>query len=90
MPSFTHYDVEVDVDVDVDVDEFLEECDDKEINQVIEWLTGNDYLENLKPTTDKTSIGEQEFIEALYKLSKHKMSLTVEEENIILNIAKRF
>ena len=90
MPSFTHYDVEVDVDVDVDVDEFLEECDDKEINQVIEWLIGNDYLENLKPTADKISIGEQEFIEALYKLRNHKMSLTVEEENIILNIAKRF
>lgn len=90
MPSFIHYDIEVDVDVDVDVDEFLEECDNEEINQVIEWLTENDYLVNLKPTTSGMSIDEGEFQEALHKLSENKISLSKEEENIILNIAKRF
>ena len=48
MPSFRQYDVpaetEVDVDIDIDVEQFLDECDEDEIKDVIDYLKEKNYL----------------------------------------------
>ena len=46
MPSFRQYDVrveaEVEVNIDVEVDEFLDECDEDDIDNIIEYLKDKD------------------------------------------------
>ena len=74
MPSFRQYDVpaetEVDVDVDIEVDEFLDECDEDEIKDVIEYLTEKGYIQKefIRKEPEMVSVTEQEFITALVKL----------------------
>lgn len=92
MPTITQWgiNVDVDVDVDIDVDDFLDDCSSEEIEQVLQWLRDNDYLDGTFSLTGKESINEQEYISALTKLRDNWLSLSREEEDIILNIAKRF
>jgi hypothetical protein len=90
MPTITQWGVEVDVDVDIDVDEFLDECSSGEIKYVLKWLRDNDYLDGTFLLTGKESINEHEYLSALTKLRNNWLSLSKEEEDIILNISKRF
>lgn len=95
MPSFRQYDVpaetEVDVDIDIDVDEFLDECDEDEIKEAIEYLKDKGYLKGLTiVNADNVSVTELEFMNAANKLATRWNLLSKEEENFILNIAKRF
>lgn len=95
MPSFRQYDVpaetEVDVDVDIDVDQFLDECDEEEIKEVIEYLKEKNYLVGVQVAdADNVCVTESEFINALNKLHTRWNLMSKEEENFILNIAKRF
>jgi hypothetical protein len=84
MPSFY-----TDAEVDVDVQEFLDACNDRDINEIIEYLEENDYI---KPgqNPEKISINEGEFRENLDALQDNYLRLTKEEEAIIATIAKRF
>ena len=92
MPSFTIYDIEVDVDVDVDVNEFLWDCSEEEIEDVIEWLKDNDYLEDntlvVGETTD--NMLDKIYKEALNKLSDKRINLSLEEEQFLINLANKY
>lgn len=93
MPSFTSYGVEVDVDVDVDIDEFLEECSDKEIKKVIEWLKDENHLEdnNARTPVDPTdNIMDIAYKEALDKLYNKRINLSLEEEEFIIKLANKY
>jgi endo-1,4-beta-mannosidase len=93
MPSFTSYGIEVDVDVDVDIDEFLEECSDKEIKKVIEWLKDEDHLEdnNVRTPGDSTdNIMDIAYKEAINKLYNKRINLSLEEEEFIINLANKY
>jgi hypothetical protein len=76
-------------DLDIDVDEFLDTCNDREINQVIEWLREEEYISNYSKT-ETDSINDSTFSDAVIKIQNHRISLSREEEEFILNIAKRF
>lgn len=76
-------------DLDIDVDEFLDACNDKEINQVIEWLREEEYISNYS-IAEIDSINDSIFNDAVIKIQNHRISLSREEEEFILNIAKRF
>ena len=76
-------------DLDIDVDEFLDACSDKEINQVIEWLREEEYISNYS-IAETDSINDSTFNDAVIKIQNHRISLSREEEEFILNIAKRF
>ena len=76
-------------DLDIDVDEFLDACNDKEINQIIEWLREEEYISNYRKT-ETESINDSIFNDAVIKIQNHRISLSREEEEFILNIAKRF
>jgi hypothetical protein len=76
MPNVT-------VDADVEVDEFLESCSSREIQEVIEWLKEEG---ELKPNETPSNI----FVnDGLKKISDNFFRLTVEEEEIIKQIADR-
>ena len=76
-------------DLDIDVDEFLDACSDKEINQIIEWLREEEYISNYS-IVETDSINDSTFNDAVIKIQNHRISLSREEEEFILNIAKRF
>lgn len=75
--------------LDIYVDEFLDACSDKEINQVIEWLREEEYISNYS-IAETDSINDSTFNDAVIKIQNHRISLSREEEEFILNIAKRF
>lgn len=90
MPDFRLYGVEVDVDVDVDVDEFLDNCSKKEIEEVIDWLKGNDYLKTPVVVQQIDNLLDISFKEALNKLQDKRVYLTLEEEQFLINLANKF
>lgn len=78
-------------DLDIEVDEFLESCCPGELKEVIEYLEEHEYLEKYGYIpSGRTSVNEQMFNESLSKIKNNWLSLSNEEEDIILNIAKRF
>jgi len=95
MPSFRQYDVpveaEVEVNIDVEVDEFLDECDEHDIDNIIEYLKDKDYLKNAKILRDnQVCVAESEFMDALDKIYSKWNVLSNEETELIINISKRF
>jgi hypothetical protein len=58
------------------------------INYVIEWLEENNFINQGK--YDLRSVSEQEYENALNKLKDNYMSISKEDEQTIINIAKRF
>ena len=86
------YGVEVDVDVDIDVDEFLDDCSDRDIKSVIEWLKDNDHLEdNIMISSNTTdNLLDIEYKRAISKLYNKRINLSLEEEQFLINLANKF
>lgn len=83
--------VDTEIDVDVEVNDFLEDCDNSEIEEIVNWLQNNGYLR--ETSVDKSTevcATEAEFMNALDKLYTKWNMLSKEEEQTILNLAKRF
>jgi endo-1,4-beta-mannosidase len=94
MPNITIYGIEteVDVDVDIDVDEFLDDCSDKDIKEVIEWLKDEGHLEDNNARIPVDPIDNPMDIiykEALNKLYNKRINLSLEEEEFIINLANK-
>jgi hypothetical protein len=68
MPEIRKY--RVNIEVDVDVDEFLNECDESEINQIITWLIDSEYILNIqKIENSNSSICDIEYMSMINKLN---------------------
>ena len=88
------------VDVDIDVDEFLEECSLSDIDCVIDWLKGEKHINDTdieleeiienKITDGGLSILESEWYEYVFKLSKLRLMISNEDEEIIKNIINKY
>lgn len=88
MPRFSEYqDVEVDVTMDIDVDDFFQKMDDEECREMYKLLVEDGF-----DLGDKTPSGRSswEFDEAMGKLKQNYHSLTNEETDLIIKLAKRF
>lgn len=93
MPNITVYGIEVDVDVDIDVDEFLDDCSERDIKNVIEWLRDNDYLGDNNASISGSStdnIMEMTYKNALNKLYNKRVNLSLEEEEFLIKLANKF
>jgi hypothetical protein len=77
-------------ELDIDVDDFLSSCSTKEIKEIINLLQEEGHLEYGYNITGRESINERMFLESLFKIKDNWMNLSKEEEDIILNISKRF
>jgi len=88
MPSFSPD------DFDVDVDDFLDECSESDIRDIIDYLIDNDYIssEHKHSFEDDSNVcaAESMFEDEISKLHNNWNRLTAEEEQTILNITKRF
>lgn len=91
MPRFYEY-VETEVDVDISVRDFLEECDTDDIERLIKLLKEGGYLRgNVSILEDDTfTLQEMEMKNALTKIFENRLGLSMEEEEMIKNMAKRF
>ena len=78
-------------DIEIDIDDFLEACDPREIEEVIEYLSDEGYLKKASYELDRgQSIHEQNFNDCLSKIHNNYLSLTSEEEAVLYAIAQRF
>jgi len=90
MPKFSNY-REIESFVDVDVDEFLDACNSQEKEEIVDALIEDRYLKkDCRETFESYSPSEAFYQEAIKKLNGKWNMLTKEEEETILNIAKRF
>jgi hypothetical protein len=81
--------VYIDTDIDVDVDDFLEECNDHEIEEVIGWLEDNGHLSEYYADERKKNLMDLEWDKAIDKLHSNRIQLTPSEEEFIKTIANR-
>jgi hypothetical protein len=88
MPRF-----EYDGNIDIDVNDFLDDCTDSEITEVIEYLIDNDFISKNDVSianAETKSINDLILDEAISKIMENKIQLTDEEEQLIINLSKRF
>ena len=78
----------VEVDVDIDVDEIYDSLSYREKEKLISLLSKEGY--NAIDYLDVRGHSGHCFFEALEKLKNNSISVTPEEESIIISIAKRF
>jgi hypothetical protein len=81
--------VDTEIDVEIEVKDFLNDCDTSEIDEVIDWLKENKHIKDTH-TDRQVCATELEFIEALDKLCTKWNVLSKQEEEFIVNLAKRF
>ena len=81
--------VYIDTDVDIDVDDFLEECSEYEIEEVIKWLNHNDYLSHSAINERSKNLMDLEWDKAIDKLHSNRIQLTPSEEEFIKTISNR-
>ena len=77
--------------IDVDVIDVLDDCNDWEIDRVIDWLRDNDYLTDLTPEKpENPNLMEIEWEQTINKLYSLRQRLTQEEEQIIKQIINKY
>jgi len=89
MPRFYQ---EVEAEVDVDVEEFIYECSERDIEKLIQLLVEEGRLPKTLETFSKSqnlTLTEKMWYETTEKIRAHRLALTIEEIDIIENIAKR-
>lgn len=76
-----------------DIIDIIYELNQNEIQEVINYLTRNNYVHPIKKNIKKEivkNIFDKEWDEICIRLSEKRQSLTLEEENIIKIIASKF
>ena len=82
MPYFSEY---VDVDIKITPEEFVDQCSEKEIEELIDELRSGGYLEE-----DETHPIANEFYQNINKIKHNRLALTAEEDEILRKITSRF
>ena len=85
MPTFSE-----EIDFVITTYDFLDDCDNHEIENIIDYLEELGYLKNFKRTPGgNLGISEEEFQERIQKISESRHRLTLEEEETIKKISDR-
>jgi hypothetical protein len=89
MPRFNEY-----AEMDVDVDDFLQECTSAELEEVIEWLKDEEYINNndlLNSFDDGSKSALQQLFEKdLIKIQNSYLQISKEDFEAINRIAKKY
>jgi hypothetical protein len=80
MPTF---------DCEVDVDDFMDELSESEIKEVIEWLQDNESFAFNESLSKNLNFDELLLIQSLNKIKSNLIQVTLEEMEVINQIAKR-
>lgn len=77
--------------VDIEPKEFVDNCSDGEIEELVDILIEEGYLDGIPVTSDRHhNILDEEWSKTISKLNRSRLLLSNEEENLIKNIANRF
>ena len=89
MPRFEQ---DVYVDIDIDVDDFLNECDSRDIKDLIESLVEDGHLPKsvLNSPNDKLGKLESDFTNKIDSLKNKYYSISQEDEEILNQIFKKY
>ena len=87
MPTYPVYLGEI--DIDIDVDDFLDQCDEDEIGEIIEYLK-NKYSTVIKMSYNQDSTLVYETQKKLFELGEHAHKFTNEEEEFLDKMYKRY
>jgi hypothetical protein len=86
MPDFSTY-------IDIDPSEYVSECSRREIDELIETLIEDGHLDmfngKVKPVNTHNTLMDDEWWTALVKLRDSRHLLSHEDENKIIDIAKK-
>jgi len=89
MPNITVDNVRV--DVDIDVEDFVDECSQKEMENLIKYLVDQKYLINTAIVTEnQLTYDEEQFYILLEKLTNSYFTMSVKDRNVLENIAKKY
>jgi hypothetical protein len=86
MPYFTPD------DLDIDVDDFLDCCNSRDIEKLIEYLIYQGHIseEQLEVDDSRVTLLEYEFNNVITKIVDNRLRLTAEEDALLKKIADRF
>jgi hypothetical protein len=89
MPRFEQ---EVYTDIDIDVDEFLNECDSRDIKDLIEALVEDGHLPKsvLDSPNDKLGKLESDFVNKIDSLKNKYYSLSQEDEETLNKLFQKY
>lgn len=79
-------------ELDIDVEEFVDSCSKSEIKELIDYLISEEFVSRNSAISAprNMTLRQQEFNEATIKIEQNYHRLTVEEEQLIIQISKRF
>ena len=84
MANFSTY-------VDIEPAEFIENCGEREIEELVDILIEEGHLDGVPVTSDRHhNLLDEEWAKTIGKLNRSRLLLSNEEENLIKNIANRF
>ena len=77
--------------VDIEPKEFVDNCSDGEIEELVDILIEEGHLDGIPVTSDRHhNLLDEEWVKIVGKLMRSRLFLSNEEEMIIKNIANRF
>ena len=80
-------------DLDIEPYEFLDACSTREIKEKIEWLINNNHISKSTVGSvgnNASNVNDIMFQENLDAISKSKLLLSIEEEEVINKIGEKF
>ena len=89
MPTFLQFE-EGQEEIYIDVDQFFDEMQDEEKQEMFKLLVEEGYRKSGYDPTQLMSIDQQEFIRAIETLENRYYSIPKEDEQTIINIAKKY
>lgn len=77
--------------VDIEPKEFVDNCNDGEIEELVDILIEEGHLDGIPVTSHRHhNLLDEEWAKTIGKLNRSRLLLSNEEENLIKNIANRF
>lgn len=84
MPNFRTY-------VDIEPKEFVDNCSDGEIEELVDILIEEGYLDGIPVTSDRHhNLLDEEWVNTIGKLIRSRLLLSNEDEETIKRIASKF
>jgi ribosomal protein S8 len=77
--------------VDIEPKEFVDNCSSQEIEELVDILIEEGYLDGVPVTSERHhNLLDEEWAKTISKLNRSRLLLSNEEETLIKNIANRF
>ena len=81
--------VTTEAEIDLEVDEFWEMCSSREKMELVDMIVEDGYASKLE-SSGKQSINEHEWSIVCDKLKRNRLSLTIEQEEMIKKLVENF